>query len=807
MSKKRSLFVRENPMSSLDLGYQLPEKPSKRGTLCRDGHVFTFKESDIMTRATEYEKYSKGGISLTGLPKFDDLKNYGISSATEKHLWLLEIRRLRADAASEDALIFNSNGIFDRTDSTTFENLSNLADQITCNFSIIVHDNALHILEHCRWIGTLSTAVRNFKGARTRLTTRFEQDEEKVRARRPKLLEDPEANRKVYFALVDYITSHVARLVVRSATSDFWNNHSLAILAKWSAKLKILSYNPAQYSSLSLDAAEDLLARMTDSEAKENLKVLKVRATDVGPESKDDLDIDSQAEADITGYYFQDHNGLQVRLANLFNYAAFALYASEKTGNPPNCFEVCTLVYETGLERSLTVISNDRRGDVAATSDTTHVTCSYTAFQNLMKNVELLKSERQPPRDDTREQTNIRWQWAEGIQGTISPVQNFRTSRFDDIVSIMVPLALTDPHTGIELGNMLDFATGNSEEEDPVIQFERKHFTAKFVVTTAAWQDKQHKLKFANAAHGPDLDVLPVSRSPLSRTIRAGTSFADILNSPLEQTKTDLASSGSIPESPNRSNASKQKSAEIRMNGWIISELTVTLKCYRYVYTILTLCVLLICGATAVPFSVQNRLKGVDPFNITTFAWLLAGFILVVAKSRYVCEWPWHDFLRGRVICKSIKEVAEVTGIDDQLILTSLLHNERDTALITKGPYNGMFERRAESGNEGFSIDVPCQLSTMLASGFIVLKVLSSKGERLICLDVRKGSEWESGAAMRHAHLEYLTCMDLEDKSDVEEEAQQHLDGTGRKKILRLSRVYFMWTRVLGVYIKDSLFG
>ena len=245
----------------------------------------------------------------------------------------------------------------------------------------------------------------------------------------------------------------------------------------------------------------------------------------------------------------------------------------------------------------------------------------------------------------------------------------------------------------------------------------------------------------------------------------------------------------------------------MRMNEWIISELTVTLKCHRYVYTILCFCAVLICGATAVPFSVQNRLKGVDPFNITTFAWLLAGFILVIAKSRYVCEWPWHDFLRGRVVCKSIKEMADVTGIDDQMILTSLLHNERDTTLITKGPYNGMFDRRAESGNEGFSIDIPVHLSTMLASGFIVLKVLSVKGERLICLDVRKGSEWGSSAAMRHQNSEFLTCTDLDDDSDVNEEVRENPNGTARKKIMRLSRIHFTWTKVLGVYVKDSLFG
>jgi len=95
-----------------------------------------------------------------------------------------------------------------------------------------------------------------------------------------------------------------------------------------------------------------------------------------------------------------------------------------------------------------------------------------------------------------------------------------KTGRFDDIVSVMVPFALTDSHTRIEMGFMLDYATGNSEEEGPVIQYERRHFTAKLVVTTAAWDDKQHKMKSANAAHGPDLDVLPISRSSLNRTFR-----------------------------------------------------------------------------------------------------------------------------------------------------------------------------------------------------------------------------------------------------------------------------------------------
>jgi hypothetical protein len=252
----------------------------------------------------------------------------------------------------------------------------------------------------------------------------------------------------------------------------------------------------------------------------------------------------------------------------------------------------------------------------------------------------------------------------------------------------------------------------------------------------------------------------------------------------------------------------KYKLVQSLMDGWIIAETSVTLVCRRYVYTILSLCILMVCGAMAVPFSLGARLPGVDPFDITTFAWVLAGFLLVLAKSRYVCEWPWHDFLRGRVVCQSIKDIAEVTGIDPQMILTNLLHNERDITLITKGPYNGMFDRRAESGSDGFSIDIPIDLSTMLASGFVILKVLSVKGERLICLDVRKGSEWGIGAAMRLRRVEYLTCTDLEAEGDeISFEPRDRPQATSKGKVLRLTRVQFSWTRVLGVYIRDSSFG
>ncbi len=130
------------------------------------------------------------------------------------------------------------------------------------------------------------------------------------------------------------------------------------------------------------------------------------------------------------------------------------------------------------------------------------------------------------------------------------------------------------------------------------------------------------------------------------------------------------------------------------MAKWVISEDSITIECRRYLYAVGFLIVFIVCGGISVPFAVRNRIAGVDPFQITLFSWILATFIIVTVKSRYAAEWPWHEFLHGQVVCRSVKEVCDASGIDAQTILMNLLMNEPDTVLRTRGPYNGMFTRQ-----------------------------------------------------------------------------------------------------------------
>ena len=52
-----------------------------------------------------------------------------------------------------------------------------------------------------------------------------------------------------YFALIDYITAVAARFAVMGADNDPWQTRALSGLAKYSAKLKILTRDTETYAS------------------------------------------------------------------------------------------------------------------------------------------------------------------------------------------------------------------------------------------------------------------------------------------------------------------------------------------------------------------------------------------------------------------------------------------------------------------------------------------------------------------------------------------------------------------------------
>jgi hypothetical protein len=156
--------------------------------------------------------------------------------------------------------------------------------------------------------------------------------------------------------------------------------------------------------------------------------------------------------------------------------------------------------------------------------------------------------------------------------------------------------------------------------------------------------------------------------------------------------------------------------------GWQWTEDSVKVYTKKYSYITLGVAIAIIGGSLSVPFTVGEGIAGVDPFDFVTFSWLLAGAFLVGVKSLYIEDWPWHDFLHGHVVCRSLSELADASKFDGQALLLCLLHHEFQKPLLFGGPYPGPFQQRSSSDREGFSIDHAVEYKTMLAAGFIVLE-------------------------------------------------------------------------------------
>lgn len=84
------------------------------------------------------------------------------------------------------------------------------------------------------------------------------------------------------------------------------------------------------------------------------------------------------------------------------------------------------------------------------------------------------------------------------------------------------------------------------------------------------------------------------------------------------------------------------KQAHSVMSKWTLQERAVQVKCTFYVLAVLIPCAVLVVGSLIIGLFVGPQrvqvLGGVDPFNVTTFTWIFAGFVLIVAKSLRVAD-------------------------------------------------------------------------------------------------------------------------------------------------------------------------
>ncbi|KAI0529790.1 hypothetical protein GGR58DRAFT_495647 [Xylaria digitata] len=296
------------------------------------------------------------------------------------------------------------------------------------------------------------------------------------------------------------------------------------------------------------------------------------------------------------------------------------------------------------------------------------------------------------------------------------------------VITVVIPLLVTDPRAANYIQDLIDTAiyVEFSEERlvNPVKPRSYGKYTVFFSLSTADYRRTQENRRLEDA------------KSLSSALVRCNNLY---LGTALGQIPLGVSSNENTAELLQRRRVQLDNIAQT-MERWVFEEKGVMVQCRTYVLSWMFACLVLVVGGLALGGSLGQRISGVDPFNITTYSWILAAFFLLVAKSIRVKTWSWNDFLHGRVLCKSVSELSSATRIDEQFIFVKLLQDEKESFPQTRGPYNVVFYRKSP---DRFSIDRPLNIWTMLMSGLIMVETESIRGRSLVCLDLRMGTQFQ----------------------------------------------------------------
>jgi len=711
------------------------------------------------------------------LPQFDDPCAYLPAEVEAKTLWEKEATRLILAVKPSDAIPPFYNQRFSGEGSEEeYRELGRLSEMILSALSLCLLDNECIYVEFCKPLANRDRLKKLIQQARVSQTNSVWEGGDAGAEAEAKV---NDSVLTALFALVDYMSSVMARLLSQVAGGQYWSDSVLAVLTQRVTKLKVLLMDMHANTLISCQAGEaaldrtDISSRLSNGllDEEECEEVLRI----IDADTKAGLQTTANAEI---ARYCVEQNRIRSGIDTTIRYILLSLRFYNRSGLNATSFEICGMVYATGFDQFKVLLFQDRDLEYSASSNQDVLNTAYSAFKLLDESLRQVKhgAARKPP---GRLQTTVEWRY-EGHGSTKSDGHIVNDLACDlpkhrnivymdsmtDVITVMIPLVLTSPVAMASLTKYRTMMALECHVNDVVQPSKEMDYSAFFRMFTDKFDDDTKNWK--------------VER--LSSAVQKGFFSRYALLSPKDSTK-------------NQEKVAQQM-ADISqdMADWVIDESSVTVACKFHVCSIFLVAFVIAGGGLSI-LAVGERIKGVDPSNLSMYLWILAGFYLLVCKSRFVENWPWSDFLRCRVRCRSVSELRAISGTNEQLIMAKLLHDERGgTLLKTRGPYNKAFLRR--DSNDGFSIDSPPQMRTLLLSGLIMLKVVTPRGPALVCLDARRGTELKVVEHQGNQEQEHLLCEDIErvtyrgGKRKSNDHARLPL---ARSKELK-------WKRVQGVY-------
>jgi hypothetical protein len=721
-----------------------------------------------------------------------------VNDDNEKYLWELEVARLMdsLEAAQEPLSTSHRDALPSAIDTLGFTTSERLSDQMLCALSIYgLDDNVATAVSPDESIGR-----RSFKKLEERLGARPEaiQVGRARYARASKNNSGPEGDRSevqrnsmpvaplddndapTYYVLVDYISTTLARLLLAGSDDHqvYWLSIVITTLAKFSTKLKVLSHNLFTFGKQSLGRFSE-----------HRRKYLHVMHDSDNPQINSDLR--KAIQEDTTGIndsyvatYVSDMTAVSNWLFRLMWHILTDLNTRTTRGRATDEFEISATVFMTGSRSLPTLAYQNRLGHISGSSSATTVGMHKRAFQLMMDTITFIEDKSIQGAQIARCRSTL----SIGVGQSFPSKKPLEIRSMADIVSIMVVLSCMDPSLTEDMVKVC--STVRASTVLPGIH--------KTVEGYAAF------VSLHNVPSQLNLQRLNNSR-PLSQSfmLHSGNRVLSALSDRDNTSSRWNFAAATRKELYKSETMRRQISASAR--GWAVEEQAISVSCLRYTISVMTGCAILVLGGLMAGFFVGSRIDGVDPFNLTMFAWIIAGFIILVSKSLRVGEWTWRDFLKGRVTCRSVHELASVTNLDEQGIIMQLLSSEKEWPLILRGPYNSAF---SNTGAEGFSIDVKPTIGTLFVSGLLVLEVLMESGSALVCLDLRpqvtagedddvagRGNiavRMAQTGRKRMVHGQYLPFLALACK-DVPHQGETEKDIVFRQQ-------WVSWEKVIGLY-------
>ena len=716
-------------------------------------------------------------VEITTTPKFGDLTQYGVSEENEKRVWAAEVRRLAA--AVTDAGVTQLEGPAEwyggDADANGYSCLHDLAHSFQMALEICTHDDLI--------VASKSHPQQDYSHPIALSYNRLERNfDDKIQRRKFEHL--GRGGNRAFHAFVNYVTATVAIVLLRAAADDddLWADNCLASLAQFASKMKVVGYD------LPITTAISMAVFLRSQPLLSPIKL--THAMDMDPP-------DAEYVAPLIAF--------NQTVQQLLRDATATLLWDATTGQPSDMFETSAVIYDTGFHgarRQLCQERNRRIGSAAGTSTVQSASVVFDVCRAIWSDI---------PDDDRPVpcRTYVNWSWTsdkggKGTSKTGAATRRRSLTNMKDVISVLVPYTMfCGPFPSTLAALVLDaFA-----QQPPIgaCPEPSTHLASVRIRTSQyAWAETQMQVQYEN--HGPPHKNVYDTALAQERA--------------LARAEEDSLIDDDIRQRRHREMNERLREATTQMAGWTIGPHSITVSDNWYCRTTCTAISLLVLGALAL-ISVaggQPLAGGVDRPNLVVLVWTAAGFLMAYVKSTRVEAWPWHDFLRGQVVCRSISEIHAVTKINPQTLLAVLLWHADSMAqrLRTSGPFCSLFGEH-EAG--GFDIDIAPLNDTAMAGGHLFVVVSTHDGPALVDLVAQADDETytavpNAGSNTTSAHLrDALYCINAGSPDHFLTFIREK-DETGsmktKKMFLPMYRLsdngVLEWNRVLGVLDERAIF-